>query len=122
MWAVLVTAVASVVIALVAVTGKNAGDGKAGSRQYDLGSGQMFDAIAPRYDLINKVISLGLDMRWRQTMIDGLQATGDRVVDMATGTADVAIMLAQELAKLDAATSPQQPVIGIDPSANMLDV
>lgn len=42
-------------------------------------------------------------------------------MDMATGTADVAIMLSKELATLDATTAPHT-VIGIDPSAKMLDV
>lgn len=50
-----------------------------------------------------------------------LQA-GDRVMDMATGTADVAIMMSKELIKLDASATRQHPVIGIDPSANMLHV
>lgn len=55
---------------------------------------------------------------------------GDRVVDMATGTADVAIMISEELAKLEGApgdrgTIPgtvEPEVIGIDPSARMLEV
>lgn len=56
---------------------------------------------------------------------------GDRVVDMATGTADVAIMISGELAKLERAASEEQGkgpetvypgVVGIDPSARMLEV
>ncbi|CBN73982.1 Ubiquinone/menaquinone biosynthesis methyltransferase ubiE, putative [Ectocarpus siliculosus] len=89
----------------------------------------MFDSIAPRYDLINKVISLGLDMQWRRAMVRGLGLrAGDRVVDMATGTADVAIMISEELAKLEGAPEGTIPgtvepeVIGIDPSARMLEV
>ncbi|CAM9383295.1 unnamed protein product [Hapterophycus canaliculatus] len=98
---------------------------------YELGSGKMFDSIAPRYDLINKVISLGLDMQWRRAMVQGLKLrAGDRVVDMATGTADVAIMISGELAKLEDAGGDRgslpgkvySEVVGIDPSANMLEV
>ncbi|CAN0437138.1 unnamed protein product, partial [Ectocarpus sp. 13 AM-2016] len=47
---------------------------------------------------------------WREHKL----RAGDRVVDMATGTADVAIMISEELTKLE--------VIGIDPSARMLEV
>ncbi|CAM9225519.1 unnamed protein product [Scytosiphon promiscuus] len=96
--------------------------------EYVLGSGKMFDSIAPRYDLINKVISLGLDMQWRRAMVQGLELrAGDRVIDMATGTADVAIMISGELAKLEEAVAEGEAlvyseVVGIDPSANMLEV
>ena len=80
-----------------------------------LGSGAMFDAIAHRYDLVNKALSLGADGAWRNKLVNALQLEpGDRILDLATGTADVAISLAQQ---------PQQPsVIGVDPSANMLDL
>ena len=52
----------------------------------------MFDAIAPRYDLLNRVLSAGIDRWWRRQAIDSLQLTGREVlVDVATGTADVAL-------------------------------
>jgi demethylmenaquinone methyltransferase/2-methoxy-6-polyprenyl-1,4-benzoquinol methylase len=52
----------------------------------------MFDAIAPRYDLLNRLLSAGIDRWWRKRAIDSLQLTGREVlVDVATGTADVAL-------------------------------
>ena len=51
----------------------------------------MFDAIAPRYDLLNHVLSAGLDRRWRDRAVDALELeTGARVIDLCTGTADLA--------------------------------
>jgi demethylmenaquinone methyltransferase/2-methoxy-6-polyprenyl-1,4-benzoquinol methylase len=52
----------------------------------------MFDAIAPRYDLLNHLLSAGIDKRWRSKAIRSLQLTGrETLVDVATGTADVAL-------------------------------
>ena len=52
----------------------------------------MFDAIAPRYDLLNHVLSAGIDKRWRARAIRSLQLTGrDTLLDVCTGTADVAL-------------------------------
>ena len=52
----------------------------------------MFDAIAGRYDLLNTVLSLGLDRHWRRRAIASLGLTGtERVLDVCAGTADVAI-------------------------------
>jgi demethylmenaquinone methyltransferase/2-methoxy-6-polyprenyl-1,4-benzoquinol methylase len=52
----------------------------------------MFDAIAPRYDLLNHLLSAGIDKRWRTTAIRSLGLTGrETVIDVATGTADVAL-------------------------------
>jgi demethylmenaquinone methyltransferase / 2-methoxy-6-polyprenyl-1,4-benzoquinol methylase len=50
----------------------------------------MFDAIAPRYDLVNRVMTFGLDRSWRRTTVTrlGLPA-GSRVLDLATGTGDL---------------------------------
>jgi demethylmenaquinone methyltransferase/2-methoxy-6-polyprenyl-1,4-benzoquinol methylase len=80
-----------------------------------LGSGQMFDRIAPRYDFVNRVLSLGLDKRWRRRVIKELAlAPNARVLDVATGTGDLAIELAKAV--------PAGKVIGLDPSANMLAV
>lgn len=83
------------------------------------GSGAMFDRIADRYDLLNRIISLGIDQRWRRQTTAALEPTpGDgsleRVLDLATGTADLAIMVAR--------TYPNCHVIGLDPSRNMLAV
>src|ERR1041384_7479726 len=52
----------------------------------------MFDAIAPRYDLLNHVLSAGIDRRWRAQAIESLRLTGrETLLDVCTGTADVAI-------------------------------
>ena len=52
----------------------------------------MFDAIAPRYDLLNHLLSAGIDRWWRKRAIDSLALTGrETLVDVCTGTADVAL-------------------------------
>ena len=52
----------------------------------------MFDAIAPRYDLLNHVLSAGIDRRWRARAIRSLGLTGrETLLDVCTGTADVAL-------------------------------
>lgn len=79
------------------------------------GSGAMFDAIAPRYDLLNRIISLGIDQRWRRRTVASLALQpGGRVLDLATGTGDLALLVAR--------THPEVTVVGLDPSANMLAV
>src|SRR6478609_8174718 len=79
------------------------------------GSGAMFDGIAHRYDLVNRVISLGIDQSWRKKTVKALELTaGARVLDLATGTGDLAIMVAQK--------HPDVSVVGVDPSQKMLDV
>jgi demethylmenaquinone methyltransferase / 2-methoxy-6-polyprenyl-1,4-benzoquinol methylase len=81
------------------------------------GSGEMFDRIAHRYDLLNRVLSLGIDQRWRRATVRSLRLDGresPRVLDVATGTADLAIMIAR--------SHPAVRVEGLDPSTRMLDV
>lgn len=79
------------------------------------GSGAMFDGIAHRYDLVNRVISLGIDQSWRKKTVRALELRpGARVLDLATGTADLAIMIAR--------THPEVSVLGVDPSEKMLEV
>lgn len=71
----------------------------------------MFDAIAPRYDLLNRMLSVGLDRRWRARAVEALGLEGSStVVDLCTGTADLAI----------AAAARVQRVIGVDFSSEML--
>src|SRR3954468_19972505 len=53
---------------------------------------RMFDAIAPRYDLLNRVLSAGTDRRWRAAAVRSLELTGtETLVDVCSGTADVAL-------------------------------
>jgi demethylmenaquinone methyltransferase/2-methoxy-6-polyprenyl-1,4-benzoquinol methylase len=74
----------------------------------------MFDAIAGRYDLLNTVLSAGLDRYWRRRAIATLQLTGrERLLDVCTGTADVAIGAARRAAGA-------ARVVGVDFSGAML--
>ena len=74
----------------------------------------MFDAIAPRYDLLNRLLSAGFDGRWRARAIRSLRLTGsETVLDLCTGTADLAI------AAVTARPSARR-VIGIDVATQML--
>ena len=51
---------------------------------------QMFDAIAPRYDLVNRIMTFRLDMRWRRRTVGALRLDkGARVLDLASGTGDL---------------------------------
>lgn len=76
---------------------------------------RMFDKIAHRYDLLNRVLSLGIDVWWRRHALGYLRSLGPKtILDVATGTADVAIMAAKML-------KPEQ-VTGIDIANQMLDI
>jgi demethylmenaquinone methyltransferase/2-methoxy-6-polyprenyl-1,4-benzoquinol methylase len=78
-----------------------------------LGSGEMFDRIAARYDLLNRVLSLGIDQRWRRQTVAALELrSGMHILDLATGTGDLAVMLARDVAR--------PTVLGADPSLGML--
>ncbi|MGH9272488.1 MAG: ubiquinone/menaquinone biosynthesis methyltransferase [Ilumatobacteraceae bacterium] len=55
---------------------------------------EMFDAIAPRYDLVNRIMTFRLDVRWRRRAVDALAlGAGSRVLDLASGTGDLCIEL-----------------------------
>jgi demethylmenaquinone methyltransferase/2-methoxy-6-polyprenyl-1,4-benzoquinol methylase len=76
---------------------------------------QMFDKIAPKYDLLNRVLSLGIDVWWRKRALSYLKKEAPQtLLDVATGTADVAIMAAKML-------RPRQ-IIGVDIARQMLDI
>jgi demethylmenaquinone methyltransferase/2-methoxy-6-polyprenyl-1,4-benzoquinol methylase len=75
----------------------------------------MFDKIAFRYDFLNRFLSGGIDIHWRRRAIRSLADLHPRqILDVATGTADMAIMMNRQL-------SPDK-IIGIDISNGMLDI
>jgi demethylmenaquinone methyltransferase/2-methoxy-6-polyprenyl-1,4-benzoquinol methylase len=79
------------------------------------GSGEMFDRIALRYDLVNRIMSFGIDQRWRTRTVDALELVpGNRVLDLATGTADLALKIANR--------QPGVRIVGLDPSQGMLSI
>jgi len=84
--------------------------------QVPVGSGEMFDSIAPYYDSINRLISLGMHHSWRITLVKLLSLTSsDTILDIATGTGDVAISM------LDSMSEPLvTPLQILDPSFKML--
>lgn len=75
---------------------------------------QMFDNISGNYDELNRVISLGIDTKWRKKVV---KLVADRkpktILDIATGTGDLVIMMAN---------SSAEKIIGLDLSARMLEV
>jgi len=108
----------------------------------------MFDLIATRYDFINRALALNLDMGWRHRLVDAVvgengeifqKKNGNedeedivRFLDLATGTADVAILLGKAATKYNyqpppsstssSSSSTSPIVLGLDPSNNMLNV
>jgi demethylmenaquinone methyltransferase/2-methoxy-6-polyprenyl-1,4-benzoquinol methylase len=71
----------------------------------------MFDRIAPRYDRMNRLMTAGLDQRWRRAAADAIGiGAGDRVLDLACGTGDLAELCAGRGAR----------VIGLDFAGEML--
>ena len=75
----------------------------------------MFDGIALRYDRMNRLLSLGLDRRWRRRAVAALNPQpGQRYLDVGSGTGDVAIEILRQAA---GAT-----VVGIDPAQQMLEI
>jgi demethylmenaquinone methyltransferase / 2-methoxy-6-polyprenyl-1,4-benzoquinol methylase len=78
------------------------------------GSGAMFDRIAHRYDLLNRILSGGGDRRWRRRAVELLApADGSQILDLATGTGDLALAVL--------AHAPGAAVVGVDPSPQMLE-
>jgi demethylmenaquinone methyltransferase/2-methoxy-6-polyprenyl-1,4-benzoquinol methylase len=72
---------------------------------------RMFDRIAPVYDAMNRVMTAGLDRRWRRITLDETVAAGDRVLDACCGTGDLAI----------GARRRGADVVGVDFSRAMLE-
>ncbi len=78
---------------------------------------EMFNNIAKNYDLLNRVLSLGIDQRWRKKLVNSFSfiqgIDGPKLLDIATGTGDVAIALAKEYQNTN--------VIGVDIANKMLE-
>lgn len=75
----------------------------------------MFDNIAPRYDFLNRLLSLGIDQAWRRKAIRQLPTGADsQLLDVATGTADLAIEMIRQ--------GKAGKVIGVDIANEMLDI
>jgi len=75
---------------------------------------QMFDTISGNYDSLNRMISLGTDQGWRRKVLKMVSETRpDSILDIATGTGDLAILLSKSNAK---------KITGLDLSAGMLEI
>jgi len=75
---------------------------------------KMFDTISGEYDGLNRVISFGIDVKWRKKVVKIVEKTKPKtILDIATGTGDLAIALAKTNAT---------KIIGLDISSGMLDV
>ena len=82
---------------------------------FTLQTREMFTSIAPRYDFLNRLLSVGQDKYWRQRAIDLLDPMeNERILDVATGTGDMVI----EVAKRNLSVK----IFGIDFSQRMLDL
>jgi len=92
-------------------------DGQLNEGQMDKSAGRigrMFDDISPTYDLLNHILSMSIDVGWRERMISELGPSEDEtVLDIATGTGDMALL---------ARTRSGCSVVGVDLSRNMLQV
>ena len=77
---------------------------------------EMFDTIAPRYDLLNRLLSLGIDRRWRTFAVGKIKtSSGGKVLDIATGTGDIALEIARQTAK-------DVTIVGADISREMVEI
>lgn len=77
---------------------------------------KMFDGISHRYDLLNRLLSAGIDVQWRKQALKmlGKHIQPQRILDVATGTADLALALAE--------VWPKASVVGVDISEGMLAI
>jgi demethylmenaquinone methyltransferase/2-methoxy-6-polyprenyl-1,4-benzoquinol methylase len=76
---------------------------------------KMFDNISGKYDFLNHLLSLGIDIKWRKNLISMLASKKpSSILDMATGTADLAIMMAKYIKGAN--------ITGLDISSGMLEI
>lgn len=73
---------------------------------------RMFDAVAPRYDLLNRLLSMGIDHRWRRALANELAGVRGPVVDLCTGTGDVMLAAAR--------AHPEMELVGFDFAPEMV--
>jgi demethylmenaquinone methyltransferase/2-methoxy-6-polyprenyl-1,4-benzoquinol methylase len=75
---------------------------------------KMFDTISKDYDGLNRVISFGIDIKWRKKVVKLVkEKQPETILDIATGTGDLAINLAETNAT---------KIVGLDISSGMLDI
>src|SRR6478752_5264271 len=75
---------------------------------------QMFNTISGNYDDLNRVISFGIDIKWRKKVLNIVaDSNPEKILDIATGTGDLAILMTQTRAT---------KIIGLDISIGMLEV
>jgi len=75
----------------------------------------MFSAIAPRYDFLNRLLSLGIDQGWRRTLARmAIWQEPEAILDVACGTGDISLALRQK--------APRARIVGLDFSQAMLDL
>jgi len=76
---------------------------------------RLFDRIAERYDFLNRIISFGMDTKWRKRVVELiLEVNPEKVLDLATGTGDVARLLKRK--------APHLEITGLDSSSKMLEI
>ncbi len=75
---------------------------------------QMFDNISGKYDLLNRILSMGIDVSWRKKVVKSVKKENpETILDIATGTGDLAIAMAK---------ATDAKITGFDLSAGMLEV
>ncbi|MFV0237189.1 MAG: bifunctional demethylmenaquinone methyltransferase/2-methoxy-6-polyprenyl-1,4-benzoquinol methylase UbiE [Flavobacteriales bacterium] len=75
---------------------------------------EMFDNISVKYDFLNHILSMGIDIQWRKKVVKQIQVLqAEKVLDIATGTGDLAIMIAEKT---------RAQITGLDLSAGMLEI
>lgn len=75
----------------------------------------MFDNISGSYDRLNQILSLGIERAWKKKLVNAVkQSNSSQILDLATGTADIAILQAQRI--------PNADIVGMDLSAKMIEL
>lgn len=76
---------------------------------------EMFDKVSSKYDFLNRILTFGLDIGWRKKVVKMVANTNpSKVLDIATGTGDLAIMLSKGI--------PNASIVGLDISSGMLSI